>query len=81
MVVRLVLLLQVKLVCFVNLELGARIFVMDELYIDATLFGAYGLKDINAADWRIENNDGEYNGSHNAYGGIKVGVAYVLFGD
>ena len=66
---------------FLNVELGARIFVIDELYIDASLFGAYGFKDINAADWRIENKDGEYNGSHNAYAGLKIGVAYILFGE
>ncbi len=64
---------------FVNLELGARIFLMDELYLDASLFGGYGIKDINAEDWRIENSDGEYKGSHNAFGGVKVGLAYVLF--
>jgi len=66
---------------FLNVELGARIFVMDELYIDASLFGAYGFKDINAADWQIKNNDGEYIGSHNVFGGLKIGVAYVLFGE
>lgn len=64
-----------------NIELGARIFILDELYVDATINGGYGVNDINAADWQIENNDGEYNPSHNVYGGFKVGVAYVLFGE
>jgi hypothetical protein len=66
---------------FLNLELGARIFLIDELYLDASFFGGYGIKDINAEDWKIENKDGEYKGSHNAFGGIKVGIAYVLFND
>ena len=71
----------VKSDIFVNLELGARIYILDELYVDASLFGAYGLKDINAEEWQIPNNNGEYNASHNAFGGFKVGVAYVLFGE
>jgi len=66
---------------FVNLELGLRIYILDELYIDASVFGAYGMKDINAEDWRIPNTDGEYGASHNAFAGAKVGIAYVLFGD
>lgn len=66
---------------FLNVELGVRVFILDELYADASLFGAYGVKDINASDWQIPNKDGEYNGSHNAFGGIKIGVAYILFGE
>jgi len=64
---------------FVNLELGARIMFSDNIYMDAVLDMGYGLKDINAADWQIPNSDGEYNASHNAYGGIKIGIAYLLF--
>lgn len=65
----------------VNLELGARIFVLNDLYVDATFNFGYGLKDINASDWQMNNNGGEYNASHNAYGGFKIGVAYILFGE
>lgn len=65
----------------VNLELGARIFIIDDLYVDATVNLAYGLKDINGADWQMEDTDGHYNASHNAFGGVKVGVGYVLFGE
>lgn len=64
-----------------NAELGARIVVIDNLYVDATLNLGYGLKDINAADWQTPDNGGVYNASHNVYGGFKIGVAYVLFGD
>ena len=64
-----------------NLELGARILIIENLYIDATLNAGYGLKDMNAVEWQTPNSDGVYSASHNAYAGIKVGVAYVLFGD
>lgn len=65
----------------VNLELGARIFVLNDLYIDATFNFGYGLKDINTAGWRMNNTDDMYSASHNAYGGFKIGVAYILFGE
>ena len=64
-----------------NLELGARIILMDNLYIDATMNFGYGLKDINDENWHTPDSDGTYNASHNAYGGFKVGIAYVLFGE
>jgi len=64
-----------------NLELGARINIIEHLYVDATLNFGYGLKDINAEAYRIPNTDNAYNKGHNAYAGFKVGIAYVLFGD
>jgi len=64
-----------------NLELGARIFLIDNLYIDATMNFGYGLIDINQKDWHMDNADGEYKASHNAFAGAKIGVAYVLFGE
>jgi len=63
-----------------NLELGARIIIIDNLYLDASLNFGYGLKDINVKEWQIPDSDGEYKASNNAYGGIKLGIAYVLFG-
>jgi hypothetical protein len=65
----------------VNIELGARIIVIDNLYIDASLNFGYGVKDINAPEYQIPDTEGTYNSSHNAYGGFKVGVAYILFGE
>ena len=65
----------------INLELGARIFFIDNLYMDATINLGYGVKDINAEGWRIPDTGGAYSASHNAYGGIKIGIAYVLFGE
>ena len=64
-----------------NLELGARIFLIDNLYIDATLNFGYGLMDINHKDWQMKNKEGEYKASHNAFTGAKIGIAYVLFGE
>ena len=64
-----------------NLELGARIIVIENLYIDASLNFGYGLTDINDPDYHFVNKDGNYDPSHNAYVGFKVGMAYVLFGE
>ena len=60
-------------------EMGARIPLVENLFLDAMLMGAYGMKDINHEDWRIVNSDGNYDPSNNAYGAIKLGITYVLF--
>ena len=65
----------------INMEMGARIFIIDHLYVDALIDFGYGLKDINAEGWHTPDNKGVYNASHNGYGGIKIGIAYVLFGE
>lgn len=64
----------------INVEMGARIIFSEKLYLDATLNFGYGLKDVNDADWQIENGSGVYDPTHNAYGGLKVGLNYVLLG-
>lgn len=63
-----------------NFDLGGRIGISDHLYLDATLNMAYGLTDINADDFQTSDPGGSYEPSHNAYGGIKLGLAYVLSG-
>jgi len=40
---------------------------------------AYGLTDMNSKDWRIPNMKNKYDGSHNFYIGMKVGVMYRAF--
>lgn len=65
----------------INLEVGARFLFGEKLFLDAELNFGYGLKDINAEDWQIENNEGIYDPSHNAFAGLRIGLAYVLFGD
>jgi len=64
-----------------NLEIGARITLIDNLFLDAMLNFSYGLTDINEADYQFKDKDGNYNPSHNIFGGVKVGILYVLFGD
>jgi len=41
-------------------------------YISAN--SSFGLTDINSDDWKTPQTDGSYNGSHNIYLGIKVGL-------
>ena len=64
----------------INLDLGARILLGEKLFLDVTANFGYGFKDINAEDWQIVNGSGEYDPSHNAFGGLKIGLAYILFG-
>jgi hypothetical protein len=64
----------------INLELGARFLFSEKLFLDASLNFGYGLKDINHEDWQIPNGEGIYDPSHNAYVGLRLGLAYVLFG-
>jgi hypothetical protein len=63
-----------------NFDLGGRILLATNLHMDLTLNLGYGLGDINAEDWQIDNPDGDYELSRNAFGGIKLGLTYVLFG-
>ena len=65
----------------INLDLGARIPFSEKLFMDVTANFGYGFKDINAEDWQIVNGSGEYDPSHNAFGGLKIGLAYILFGN
>ena len=62
-----------------NLEVGAKIKIIDKLFVDAGLNFGYGIKDINHTDWQIKNNSGAYDASHNAFAGLKIGVSYLLF--
>ena len=66
---------------FINLEVGARILFSEKLFLDAALNFGYGLSDINDPDWQIINNAGEYDPSHNAFLGLRLGLAYVFLGD
>ncbi|MCD4772895.1 MAG: outer membrane beta-barrel protein [Bacteroidales bacterium] len=60
-------------------EMGARIPLSENIFLDAMLMGGYGMQDINDVDWRVDDSDGNYNASINAYGAIKIGITYVLF--
>jgi len=61
-----------------RLDLGVEIVVIENLFIDVALSFAYGLTDINAPDYQDVNHEGNYDPMHNAYGGLNIGVNYVL---
>ena len=63
------------------IDLGADIFLMkDVLYLSAAARLYYGLIDINATDYQVKNFDGNYDPSHNAGGGLYVGIHYIIGG-
>ncbi|MFZ4520440.1 MAG: porin family protein [Bacteroidales bacterium] len=61
-----------------RLDLGVDIHVASNIFLNVGLTMAYGLTDINAEDFRIKDHTGNYNPSHNIYGGLNVGINYVL---
>ena len=63
---------------FARLDLGVDITIIKNLFISTGLSFAYGLTDINAEDWRMDNSSGEYNPSHNIAIGFNVGINYCL---
>lgn len=63
------------------LDLGADIFVMENiLYLSAGARLFYGLTDINASAYQMENYDGNYEASHNAGGTLYLGLHYIIAG-
>jgi opacity protein-like surface antigen len=62
-----------------RLDLGVDISLGKSLFINVGLTMAYGFLDINATDYQIPNySSGDYNPSHNIYGGLNFGINYVL---
>jgi hypothetical protein len=59
-------------------DLGADFHVSDVLCLTVGLRGNYGLTDINATAYRIDDLDGEYSPSHNVWGGLYVGILYKI---
>ncbi|MEN8224799.1 MAG: porin family protein [Bacteroidota bacterium] len=63
------------------LDLGVDVFVVDNmLYLSVGARAYYGLTDINASAYQLENWDGNYESSHNAGGTIYFGVHYLIAG-
>ena len=60
------------------LDVGADIHLSKQFFISAGGRINYGFKDINAPAYRINDGDGEYLPSHNAWGGLYVGIHYKL---
>jgi hypothetical protein len=59
-------------------DLGADIYLSKKLFINAGFRVNYGFKDINDPAYRINDLDGEYSPSHNAWAGLYVGINYLL---
>lgn len=63
----------------VNFGLGANIYIVPALYINAGLAFYYGFNDINTAAFRIPRpSNHQYTASHNGLGGVDVGLHYIL---
>jgi hypothetical protein len=62
----------------VRIDFGVNISLAENLFMDAGLTMNYGLSDLNASAYRMEDYSGNYNPSHNFYGGITVGLSYRL---
>ncbi len=63
---------------FLRVDAGVEFTVAQNLIIHAGLTTSYGLLDINASDWQLKDKDGNYNPSHNLYGGLNFGIAYAI---
>lgn len=63
---------------FARIDFGIDISVIDNLIINAGISMGYGLTDINADDWKMDDVDGNYNPAHNIYGGFNVGICYKI---
>jgi len=61
---------------FARLDLGADVYLIKNLFLNIGLTFDYGLMDINGSAWRVKDNDGNYNPSHNVYGGLNLGINY-----
>jgi hypothetical protein len=63
------------------LDLGVDIFLMEDiLYLSLAARMYYGLTDINADAYQINNYDGNYDPSHRAGGVLYLGVNYIIGG-
>ena len=61
-----------------RLDLGVDIQLAKFLSLNVGLTMDYGFMDINAKGYDIPDTDGNYNPSHNVYGGINFGINYLL---
>jgi hypothetical protein len=61
-----------------RIDMGVDITLVKNLVLNAGITMAYGLLDINATAYQIEDYSGNYNPSHNVYGGIGIGICYSI---
>ncbi|MFU8843699.1 MAG: porin family protein [Bacteroidales bacterium] len=62
----------------IAIDIGTDINLSKVFFVTAGIRGNYGFKDINAEPYRLENLDGEYNPSHNLWGGLYFGINYRI---
>jgi hypothetical protein len=68
----------VSLDIMARVDFGVEITIIENLFLTAGISMAYGLFDLNDENWQYENTDGDYNASHNTYGGFTVGINYCF---
>ena len=61
-----------------RIDLGVDITLVKNLFLTVGMTMSYGLLDLNAEDYRIEDVTGNYNPSHNFYGGLNLGLSYCI---
>ena len=61
-----------------RVDMGVDISLTGNLILNAGLTMNYGLTDLNAPAYRLEDYSGNYNPSHNFYGGITMGLNYRI---
>jgi hypothetical protein len=62
----------------IAVDIGTDIKLSGEFFLSAGIRGNYGFKDINAEPYRLTNLDGEYNPSHNLWGGVYLSINYRI---
>jgi hypothetical protein len=62
----------------IRLDLGVEFTPSKHFMIDIGLCSAYSITDLNALNWRLLNNHGHYNISHDFYGGLNLGLNYMF---
>lgn len=63
-----------------RIDLGLDIIFFQHLALNFGISSAYGFTDINASDWRLNNDKGSYSKSTNLYAGFTVGIRYCFGG-
>lgn len=61
-----------------RIDLGAEFTLVSNLLLNVGITMNYGFLDLNAPAFRMLDYSGNYNGSHNFYGGITLGVSYCI---
>jgi hypothetical protein len=59
-----------------RLDLGAEVSLTGNLFLNVGLTMAYGFFDLNSTTWRYDDSSGNYNPSHNFYGGLNASICY-----